>query len=161
MKIKLILGAVLYLMSFSSLSNPYYQIFVHGVPISCTASNGQQVPFFDDPQSAQAAIQLGGARADFVPGMGYRISLSPQFMNSLSPLGALFTVYHECAHVALPMGVGLNSPMQERNADCYAVQMMQAHGLINNFQQFQSAMSAISKHGVMDINRVNAMAQCL
>ncbi|HAS8165124.1 TPA: hypothetical protein I7709_20880, partial [Vibrio vulnificus] len=108
MNIKLTLSAVLYLWSFSALSNPYYQISVHGVPISCKASNGQQVPFFDDPQSAHAATQLGGARADFVPGMGYRISLSPQFMSSLPPLGALFTVYHECAHVALPMGVGLN-----------------------------------------------------
>lgn len=140
-----------------------YQINVHGVPVSCTASNGQLVPIFTDFQSALAAKQLGGARADLTP-YGYRISLDLPFMNSLSPLAAFFVMYHECAHVALPMGVGLASPAQERNADCHAIQSMQLHGLIKNYQDFQEAMTAVIKVGgahAFSQQRINQISACM
>lgn len=141
-----------------------YVVNVFGIPISCTASNGQQVPFFTDPQAAQAARQLGGARADYSPQYGFTIALDPQFMNSLPRLGALLTLYHECAHVALPMGVGLMSPMQERNADCYAIRWMRNNGLIGSWADFEQAMSAVIVSGGghnIDYQRINAMSQCL
>lgn len=142
----------------------YPQIYVHGVPLSCTASNGQTVLFYDHPAAAQAARQLGGARADFTPQYGYTIALDPQLMNNLPFLGAIFVVYHECAHVALPMGVGLMSPSQERNADCYAIQAMRNHGYINSWDDFNQAMSAVIVSGgahFMSQQRINAIAQCL
>ncbi|QRV24355.1 hypothetical protein [Marinomonas foliarum] len=142
----------------------YPQIYVHGVPLSCTASNGQTVLFYDHPGAAQAAKQLGGARADFTPQYGFTIALDPQLMNSLPFLGAIFVVYHECAHVALPMGVGLMSPSQERNADCYAIQAMRDHGFIKSWDDFNQAMSAVIVSGgahFMSQKRINAIAQCL
>ena len=142
----------------------YAQIYVHGVRLSCTASNGQTVLFYDHPAAAEAARQLGGARADFTPQYGYTIALDPQLMNNLPFLGAIFVVYHECAHVALPMGVGLMSPSQERNADCYAIQAMRNHGYINSRDDFNQAMSAVIVSGgahSMSQQRINAIAQCL
>lgn len=76
---------------------------------------------------------MGGARADYTS-HGYQIALDLDFKNSLSPLGALFTVFHEFAHVALPMRVGLASPRQQRNADCYAISSMKTLGFIRSSQ---------------------------
>jgi hypothetical protein len=142
----------------------YPQIYVHGVPLSCTASNGQTVLFYDHPEAAQAANQLGGARADLTPQHGYTIALAPQLMNSLPFLGAIFFVHHECAHVALPMGVGLMSPSQEENADCYAIQAMVGHGYIKSWNDFNQAMSAVIGSGgahFMGQQRINTIAQYL
>lgn len=140
-----------------------YTVNVQGLPITCKAWNGQQVPFFSDPNAAAAARLLGGARADFTPGFGYSIALDPVYMNQLSQLGALFVMFHECAHVALPMGVGMGSAMAERNADCHAVHTMKMMGFIQNWNNFAQAMSALyvsgGAHGV-DPARVNAMAGC-
>ena len=163
MKIKVALLCLLVLVS-SKVYAEYQQIYVHGVPLSCTASNGQVVLFYDHPAAAQAAKQLGGARADFTPQFGYKIAFDPQLMNKLPFLGAIFVVYHECAHVALPMGVGLMSPSQEKNADCYAIQTMKAHGYIKSWKDFNNAMSAIIVSGgahQMSRQRIKAIAQCL
>ena len=141
----------------------YLQISVWGQPITCKASNGQQVLFFDNPAAADAARQLGGARADWTPQYGYTIALDPQYMNSLPRLGALFVVYHECAHVALPFGVGLGSPTQELAADCHAIRFMRAHGLINNWTDFEQAMTAIYVAGgahAANRQRTARMAAC-
>jgi hypothetical protein len=142
----------------------YPLVHIQGVPVSCTASNGQTVLFYDHPAAAQAAKQLGGARADFTPQYGYTIALDPQLMNNLPFLGALFVVYHECGHVALPMGVGMMSQFQEKNADCYAVQAMRSHGYINSWSDFNKAMSAVIMSGgghYMSQQRINSIAQCL
>ena len=141
-----------------------YKVNVHGVSISCTASNGGLVPFYADRNAARAARKMGGARADFRPRYGYTIALDLNFMNSLTPLGAFFAIYHECAHVALPMGVGLGSSAQERNADCHAVRSMRAHGLIRSSNDFNQAMSAVIQSGSghsIDRRRINAAARCL
>jgi hypothetical protein len=138
-------------------------IYVHGIPISCTGSNNQQVLFYDHFGAAIAAKQSGGARADFTPNFGYTIALDPRFMNSLPPLGALFTVFHECGHVALPMGVGVMSPSQEINADCFAINSMKANGLIKSTNDFNQAMSAVILSGGghnMSQQRINAIANC-
>lgn len=147
-----------------SVSAQQYEVNVHGVPISCTASNGRLVPFYADMNAARLARQLGGARADYSPKYGYTIALDLSFMNSLPPLGAFFAMYHECAHVALPMGVGLASPRQERNADCHAVRSMRAHGLIRSLNEFNEAMSAVVQSGgghYIDNQRIRAAANCL
>lgn len=62
------------------------------------------------------------------------------------------------------MGVGLMSPSQERNADCYAIQAMRNHGYINSWEDFNQAMSAVIVSGgahFMSQQRINAIAQCL
>lgn len=148
----------------SGLHAEYSVVYVHGQPVSCTASNGQQVLFYDHQGAAMAARQMGGARADFTPQFGYTIALDPDFMNRLPRLGALFAVFHECGHVALPMGVGLASPAQERNADCYAVRTMRQYGILNSWDDFNEAMSAVVTSGgghAMTQQRINAMAQCV
>lgn len=141
-----------------------YSINIHGIPFNCTANNGQPVPIFTDPQSAAAAAPLGGARADAVPGLGYRISLNLAMLSQTPPRSAVMVFFHECAHVALPMNVGLNSPMQEVNADCWAVQQMVAHGFVTSWQEFNEAVTYVYQIGGMNgitQQRINQMAQCL
>lgn len=138
-------------------------INLYGTVITCTAANRQIVSFYTDPNAAAAARPLGGARADFTPRFGYTIAIDPQLINNLPPLGALLVIYHECAHVALPMGVGLGSPTQERNADCYAIQAMRKRGLLKSWVDFRQAMSAVVVSGgghTIDSNRINFMATC-
>jgi len=159
----IILMIVVFVTLIGSVNAAQFVVPVHGVPISCTDSNGQLVPFFADINAAQAARPLGGARADFT-NFGYSIALDLQFMNSLQPLGAFFVMYHECAHVALPMGVGMNSPAQERNADCDAIRSMRAHGLISNMHNFYQAMSAVIQSGGahrLNQQRIQAASNCL
>lgn len=142
----------------------YSEIYIHGEPVTCTASDGQTVLFYDHPAAAHAARQRGGARADFSPQFGYTIAFDPQFMNSLPFLAAIFVVAHECAHVALPMGVGLASHYQEKNADCWAVQAMTALGYLTSWNDFTEAMSAVVASGgghAVNQQRISAAAQCL
>lgn len=139
-------------------------VSIFGTSVYCRASNGQLVPIFDDVHAAAAARSSGGARADFSNQNGFTIAVDPYFMNSLPRLGAFMVFYHECAHVALPMGVGLNSPSQERNADCAAIRFMVSRGLIKSWGDFQEAMSPVIVNGWghgIDINRINHMASCL
>lgn len=140
-----------------------YSIDIAGTPVTCTASNGQLVPIYFDQSAALAAKKLGGARADYTPKFGYTIAMDLNFLNGLPTLGVFFTFYHECAHVALPMGVGLMSPLQEKNADCYAIKSMKYHGLIRTWSDFRQAMSAVIKSGgghYVDIQRIKAMSKC-
>lgn len=161
---RLIIGMLMHAILISSASAQQYEVNVHGVPVTCTASNGRLVSFYADINAARLARQLGGARADYLPGYGYAIALDLDFMNSLPPLGAFFAMYHECAHVALPMGVGLASPRQEQNADCHAVRSMRAQGLIRSLSEFNEAMTAVIQSGgghYIDNQRINAAASCL
>lgn len=141
-----------------------YSINIHGTPFDCTAYNGQLVPIFADPQSASAAAQLGGARVDWVPGSGWRMSLNLAMLNQTPPRAAVLVFFHECGHVALPPGIGTNSPQQERNADCWAVQTMVQLGFIQNMAHFQEAVQYVLQIGGMNgftQFRINAMQQCL
>ncbi|MBI1260464.1 MAG: hypothetical protein GC184_01950 [Rhizobiales bacterium] len=141
-----------------------YSINIHGNPFSCTAHNGQLVPIFVDSQSAIAAAQLGGARADYVPGMGYRISLNTMMLSNTPPRAAILVFFHECGHVALPPGVGLSSPFSERNADCWAAEQMVLFGYIQNIEEFQEAATYLIQIGGLNSltqQRIAAMQQCL
>lgn len=133
---------------------------ISGVSVNCTDSSGRLVPIYwtDD------AIRLGGgAYAQIVPGNGPSILLSPTYFRNINRLEALFTMFHECSHLALPIGVGLLSPSQERNADCHAVKEMQRRGLLPSWRAFNSAMQSISASLVHAPNkdRIKQAAECL
>lgn len=107
----------------------------YGMPISCIAANNFPVTFFLTDQ----AMQSGGGYATYENNWPV-VYLSPSLLRSLPPRAGTFLVYHECAHLSLPMGVGLGSPDQETSADCYAAQHMVSTGLIQNWGEFREAM---------------------
>ncbi len=113
-----------------------YQLNIHNVPFSCYANNGQPVPIF-------FSNHIQGARADLTPQHGYTIGINLDHLNNMHPLAAIFTAFHECGHVALSLGVGLMSPNQEINADCFAIQNMRRIGLIRTQYEFENAISVI------------------
>jgi hypothetical protein len=139
-----------------------YVYVLYGTPLSCTATTGQPVRIFVN----EFALQFGGGVAVHDPNHGPTITLSPSVMASVPPLSAFMIFYHECAHLALPFGVGVGTPSQERNADCYAIRAMRSHGLINNWQQFRQAVvyaDSISHGGGFGLtsSRVQSMYNCI
>jgi len=140
--------------------SPSYYINYRGVPINCTAANGVPVAFHFDYYGAQLARSYGGGFATY-DRTGPKIALDLNYLNSMHPLAAFLIVYHECAHLALPMGVGLASPYQERNADCYAIRAMRNHGLINNWNDFRYAISSVPMRHPLDQQRLTGMANCI
>ena len=141
-----------------------FSINISGQSFDCTANTGQLVPIFTHPQAASAAAQLGGARMDVVAGFGYQMALNLQMLNNTPPRSAVLVFFHECGHAALPMGVGINSPIQERNADCWAAQQMVQFGYIQNEQHFQEAVQYVIQIGGMNgitQSRINYMRQCI
>jgi len=118
-------------------------IKLHGVPVSCTADGGKRVPLI----ISDKAIKKGGglARVDSVNGP--TLMLSPTYLNTWPRLAAFNLFYHECAHLALPIGKGLqeNKEQQERTADCYAIKKMREHGLISSMEEFKEATSFLRK----------------
>ena len=92
--------------------------------------------------------------------------LSPTYLNTLPRLAAFNLFYHECAHLALPMGVGLQNPEQESKADCYAVQEMRKQGLIRSWEEFTEAtaylrtLKATGKGHRPGPERVEEAAKC-
>jgi len=163
---KLLILTAITLMMISTKSNAfYYTVNIQGLPISCQASNGQQVKFYTHPQAALLARQLGGARADFTPQYGYTIALDLSFLNSLPPLAAMFVVLHECGHTGLPMGVGMKSPHQESNADCYAARIMRSEGYLTTNSAFDETMQSVravsASHMVSQQRISRILHQCL
>ncbi|MCZ4270408.1 hypothetical protein O4H48_21200 [Rhodobacteraceae bacterium G21628-S1] len=161
--IRIFITLVLLFFPFASIAQQT-SINIHGTLFDCTAHNGQLVPIFVDPQSASAAAQLGGARVDWVPSFGWRMSLNIPMLNQAPPRSAVMVFFHECGHVALPVGVGTNSPLQEINADCWSVQNMVAGGYIQNMAHFQEAVQYVLQIGGMNgftQYRIAAMQQCL
>lgn len=111
---------------------------IHGVELSCIDETGHPIPVLFD----EKAMQLGGGGYTwFDKNRGNTIILSQKFANSISKLNAQFLFYHECAHAALPIGVGLGTDKQEINADCYAVVQMRKYGLLPTWKEFSEAMS--------------------
>jgi hypothetical protein len=117
-----------------------YQISPYGFPLNCTSNNGAQVAFYMTDQ----AMSTGGGFATYQNGWPV-IYLSPTVLSSLPQRAALFLIFHECAHHALPLGVGLGSSTQETNADCFAAQQMVSFGIISNAQEFQQAMAQLAQ----------------
>lgn len=139
-----------------------WDIDIHGHTVSCTASNGQVVPIYTDPAAAHAAAPLGGARVDLTP-QGYQMGLNLPMLSNAAPRAAMFVFMHECGHAALPMGVGLNAPDQEQNADCWAMQQMVALGYVQepaDFVEDVSYIVQIGGWGQQTRNRINALWGC-
>lgn len=140
----------------------YNEIKIHGVPISCTADGGKKVPLIISDQ----ARKWGGGYAHTDPVKGPTLMLSPTYLNTLPRLAAFNLFYHECAHLALPMGVGLGNPEQEKKADCYAVREMRKHGLISSWEDFKEAtaylrtLKATGKGHRPGPERVKMAARC-
>ncbi len=133
-----------------------FNVNVHGIPVYCTASTGQPVPFY----FTNAAMASGGGHASMHPTFGASIRLAPATLNTIPPLSAVMVVFHECAHVALPMGIGLASPAQEFNADCYAIQTMANLNLVYDQATFNQAVAYVAGFSNGQA-RVAAMWNCL
>lgn len=135
-------------------------VSIHGTDLVCRDAAGQPVPVW---WTEDAMAKGGGAWAQVLPGSGTSILLSPTFIAKLPRLGAFLVFFHECAHVALPMGVGLGTPAQERNADCHAVAEMQRRGLITSWKEFETSTSAMvaSLGHIQAADRISQAAKCL
>lgn len=125
---------------FLPLKCAFAAVEVHGENLSCFDASGIAVPIlFSD-----AAIPLGGGAYASTGPNGPSIMLSPKYMDGLSRQAAIFVFFHECAHVALPIGIGLGSSSQETTADCYAANEMGRKGFIKTWAEFADAMGAIT-----------------
>jgi hypothetical protein len=137
---------------------------LYGVTLSCKANSGQIVPLL----LSERAVKLGGgAYAHFDSTRGPSIMFSQAYLQTLPRLGVFFVFYHECAHVALPIGIGLGTTAQEVNADCYAVREMRNAGLLTSWQDFNEAISVVKNMAGSAMGhlpgpeRVKAAAECL
>ena len=156
-----VLGAMLLLglVCFSTASFAQSRtISVYGVQLYCNDSIGRPVPFYVDDFAAQS---YGGAFAVPDSPTGPAIVVSLSTLRNVPPLSAFMIVFHECGHVALPIGIGAGSPNQELNADCFAIREMRRFGLINNMRDFEEAVAYVSSfHGQGPYRRQNAF-NCL
>lgn len=157
--ISMLLGSLALVMVSTPSVAQQPSIYLYGVELWCNDSNGYRVPIYDDPQSAAIARSYGGGVATR-DAYGSRIALDPATMNSVPRLSAFMIFFHECGHVALPFGIGVGSPEQEANADCFAIRMMRDFGLIGNWSQFNEAVAyASGGHGMNA--RVSNMYNCI
>ncbi|RFC40409.1 MAG: hypothetical protein DID89_2727546961 [Candidatus Nitrotoga sp. CP45] len=137
---------------------------IYDATVTCTANNGTLVPLL---LSDNAIALGGGGYAHFDPKNGASIMISPTYLQKLPRAGAFFLFYHECAHVALPLGIGLGNFEQESNADCYAVSEMRKAGLIKSWSDFVEALTLIkdmpasTNLHLPGPERVLAAAQCV
>ncbi len=137
-------------------------IRLHGVPLSCTAHGGKKVPLIISDQ----AMKWKGGYAKLDPVKGPSLMLSPTYLNTLPRLAAFNLFYHECAHLALPIGIGFQNPKKESKADCYAVKAMRKHGLISSMKDFREAtqflrtLNATSEGHLPGPERVKQAAKC-
>lgn len=112
---------------------PHYSLNFDGVPVSCTARTGKLVPIYLD----EAANRWGGGVVRTQP--HDLMVLSPSVLKRLPIRSALFLFYHECAHLALPIGTGTYAMQQETNADCYAMQFMTRNKIVKSISEFREA----------------------
>ena len=115
-------------------------INIAGIPFYCNSNMGTLVPIYH----TETAQQGGGAMAGYNNYRGFFIDVSPSYMSSINAYAAAFVFLHECAHVALPFGIGMGTFYQESNADCWAIQRMRDFGMIQNHYQFEAAISAVA-----------------
>ncbi len=161
-RVLLALGAALiFAMSTPAVAQSHYLNF-NGIPLNCTTANGRPVQIFTSPSAARFASQHGGGYALNSPRYGPLILLDLRLLNRIPYRAALLVFYHECAHLALPFGVGLGSASQERNADCFAIRALRDHGVIRTWGDFDSAVSyAASMRHSLTNSRIEAMARCV
>ena len=111
---------------------------IHGKQLSCTDSNGRQVLL---AWSEKAVAWAGGVtNIDGYP----NIMLSPSYFSQMPKLAGFFLFFHECAHVALPDGLGTHSVSREENADCFAAKEMRNARLITSWRDFSEALAYIN-----------------
>ena len=108
---------------------------IYGESFSCTSSNGNLARL---AWSEEANKWAGGLA---VQGELPSIMLSPTYVKNIPKLSAYFLFLHECGHVALPSGIGSNSPDSETNADCFAAKEMRKAGLITSWKEFNDALA--------------------
>lgn len=116
-----------------------FSLDVYGTELSCLAPNGTRVPLM----LTERAIALGGGGYAEIKNGQMSILLSPTYMTKIGKMAATFTFFHECAHLALPIGVGLLNEEQESNADCYAISEMRKKGLISSWVDFSKSVEAV------------------
>jgi hypothetical protein len=80
-------------------------INIAGIPFYCNSNMGTLVPIYH----TETAQQGGGAMAGFNNYRGFFIDVSPSYMSSINAYAAAFVFLHECAHVALPFGIGMGT----------------------------------------------------
>lgn len=134
----LVLASILPILSAQNVSAQMFEVFVAGIPVNCTSHYGEPVAIFSDDsvyQNIGIASRIQGGRPIMV--------LSPTFMNQIPPQAAVFWFAHECAHHALPIGIGTQNRQAELNADCFAIRNMRNWGLIRNRRDFEAVISTV------------------
>ena len=137
-----------------------YAIPLSGIMVQCQTSTGYQVPITLSDEVYQS---IGQAGYD-AQGRPYLV-ISPSWLNQVPYQSAMFWFYHECAHVNLPFGIGVGSPYQETNADCWAINQMARHGLIRNYADMQAIAAGVANLPGSNLHlpgpqRVQRMMQC-
>lgn len=99
----------------AALANPYNPT-IGGLPVYCTAFDGRPVATVTDV----SLPDVGRA----IPGPTPIIVLNPAVLNQMTPRMQLFWYAHECAHHRL------GPANSEINADCWAIKLMRAQGLL-------------------------------
>lgn len=132
------------LLIFQTLPTPStaqsYQIAPYGLPMDCKSASGERVAFY----FTDSAMSSGGGYATYYNGQPV-IYLSPSFLQKLPRLAGYFLIFHECAHHALPFGVGLGAPRtQETASDCFAAGQMVELGIVSNWSEFREAMTQLA-----------------
>jgi len=134
------------------------EIDIHGKQVSCMGLNRMSVSF---NESASTTEKI---KASYISLFGYVITLDPKYLKSLPPEAALFTVYHECAHTGLSIGVKPTTEENEVKADCYAINKMKELGYISDQRAFNKSMITLMDNGSVhgfNSKRVKAIEQCL
>lgn len=126
------LAAISAFLSWAVLAMPaaaqgQWAVPIYGLPMNCTAFNGQPVLLFQDPNLENIGI------ANRMPNGQPYIVLNPVWISQHSPLVARWWFAHECAHHALPPHAN-----SEVNADCFGVRQMRNYGLITNRDELRA-----------------------
>lgn len=104
--------SLIFLLTTSARSNPYYSLNLLGQPWTCSLNNGQLVPIYLNPNLPDV-----GMAKNYPP----QIVLNPNVMNNFSPLMQVFWLAHECVHATNFQPPGMNP---EIDADCKAIKQL-------------------------------------
>lgn len=139
------------------------KVIISGKSIGCNTPSHKEVLFFDSPSSAKVAHSNGGALADFIHNNGFGIYVDTKQLNSMPFFASIFTVYHECAHVVLPIKVGKGPDRHEKKADCHALKAMKKDGYLSEWKPFVQGLNDVMKNGgshSLSTKRIGDMKQC-
>lgn len=136
------------------------RVNIDGMSVQCEALNRMPVSFSEKAIKTKNATPIN---ARFFPMFGYQIGYDPSYIKQLPPLAAVFSIYHECAHVALPIGLTAGDFAVEHEADCFALTEMKKAGFLKSLNQLKPFLIPLANkslpHG-FDTSRVNALQKC-